>query len=183
MTVNVNVLTNVNVLANVNVRAEMLRTALAELENEPNCFFDLKKSGARLAWEFFHPDEEPPKLIAYVEDCDLWNWKLTNSREFSTAMEMTPQEFSHWNELLKDEIVEKHIERGRLLLDYKTKLVNDISEKACPRQWMGKRALVVNSAIFASNVGNVLAKRADCDFAVIWNFSHEKKILCRKSQK
>ena len=40
---------------------------------------------------------------------------------------------------------------------------------------MGKRVLVVNSNIFASEIGNVLAKRDDCDFAVIWNFNHDKK--------
>ena len=37
--------------------------------------YDLAHSGAVLAWQFFHPNEEPPELLRYVEDQDLWNWK------------------------------------------------------------------------------------------------------------
>ena len=35
--------------------------------------FDLDHSGAVLAWQWFHPDAEPPALLQYVEDQDLWN--------------------------------------------------------------------------------------------------------------
>ena len=33
--------------------------------------FDMNKSGARLAWEFFHPDKPVPGLIRYIEDRDI----------------------------------------------------------------------------------------------------------------
>ena len=41
-----------------------------------NTHFDMNHSGARLAWDYFHPGKEPPKFINYIEDCDLWAWKL-----------------------------------------------------------------------------------------------------------
>jgi len=61
------------------------------------------------------------------------------------------------------------------LIDFKTKLVNDICGKARLRIWMEKRIYVVNSSIFRSEIGDVLALRPDCDFAVIWDFDHERK--------
>jgi len=36
--------------------------------------FDMDKSGAVLAWEYFHPGEDLPLLFEYVQDRDLW-WK------------------------------------------------------------------------------------------------------------
>jgi oligoribonuclease NrnB/cAMP/cGMP phosphodiesterase (DHH superfamily) len=41
--------------------------------------FDLSHSGAVLAWQHFHGEEPVPSLLAYVEDQDLWRWKLPES--------------------------------------------------------------------------------------------------------
>ena len=41
--------------------------------------FDMGKSGARLAWEFFHSDASIPDLVRFVEDRDLWNWQYPDS--------------------------------------------------------------------------------------------------------
>lgn len=37
-------------------------------EKERNYHFDMDKSGARLAWEFFYPNKEVPLLIRHIED-------------------------------------------------------------------------------------------------------------------
>lgn len=69
------------------------RTAQADLAGLPFCTFDMTKSGAVLAWEHFRDDiEKPwvdagmPGLFAYVQDRDLWQWKLPHSREVSAAL-------------------------------------------------------------------------------------------------
>jgi len=151
------------------------KSAMEDLQGEANCFFDLHKSGARLAWEFFHPSNEVPQLISYVEDKDLWNWRLENSKEFNTAMDTTPFSFEEWDTLLSAEKVIMHIQKGRTLTAYKNKLCEDIASKAQQREWLGKTIYVVNSSLFASEIGNILSSRADCHFAVVWNFNHEKK--------
>mgnify|MGYP000576390320 CR=1 FL=1 len=38
--------------------------------------FDMNRSGAVIAWEFFHPEIEAPKLFHYVQDRDLWTKQL-----------------------------------------------------------------------------------------------------------
>ena len=39
-------------------------------------FFDMHKSGARMAWEFCNPDYDVPRLIEHVEDRDLWRFSM-----------------------------------------------------------------------------------------------------------
>ena len=37
--------------------------------------FDMKKSGAILAWEWFNIDIDPPKLLLHIQDRDLSRFK------------------------------------------------------------------------------------------------------------
>ena len=69
------------------------KSAMVELHDVSNTYFDMTKSGAMLAWEFFHPGKEPPKFIKYIQDRDLWKWELDYSKEFSAAFDMVPFEF------------------------------------------------------------------------------------------
>jgi oligoribonuclease NrnB/cAMP/cGMP phosphodiesterase (DHH superfamily) len=61
--------------------------------------FDLDHSGAILAWNHFHPDETAPDLLLYVEDQDLWNWKLPRSEEVNAAIGSYNRDFDVWNRL------------------------------------------------------------------------------------
>jgi len=48
--------------------------------------FDMSKSGARLAWEFFQPQQPLPDLVRYVEDRDIWVWQYPESAGFLAAL-------------------------------------------------------------------------------------------------
>jgi oligoribonuclease NrnB/cAMP/cGMP phosphodiesterase (DHH superfamily) len=61
--------------------------------------FDLDHSGAVLAWQYFHPDAPTPELLRYVEDQDLWNWKLDGSEEVNAAIASYPRDFETWDQL------------------------------------------------------------------------------------
>src|SRR6201986_525599 len=43
--------------------------------------YDVKHSGAVLAWHYFHPLKKVPMLLRYVEDRDIWKWRVPHSRE------------------------------------------------------------------------------------------------------
>jgi oligoribonuclease NrnB/cAMP/cGMP phosphodiesterase (DHH superfamily) len=64
--------------------------------------FDMDKSGARLAWEWFHPGMSAPKLVQYVEDRDLWRFALPQSRAVNAALFSYPATFATWSELHKE---------------------------------------------------------------------------------
>ena len=83
------------------------KSAMVELHDISNTHFDMTKSGAMLAWEFFHPGKEPPKFINYIEDRDLWKWELPYSKEFAAAFDMVPFEFEvdgQWGNSTKSSI-------------------------------------------------------------------------------
>jgi uncharacterized protein len=60
-------------------------TAEKALAGLPYAYFDLKKSGAVLAWEWAH-DRPVPWILEYIQDKDLWTWALPLSREINAAI-------------------------------------------------------------------------------------------------
>jgi len=61
--------------------------------------FDMERSGAGLAWDFFHPGKRRPELVSYVEDRDLWRFKLPASREVNAFVFAHTYDFATWDEL------------------------------------------------------------------------------------
>ena len=45
------------------------------------------KSGALIAWEYFHPITKVPKLIQHIDDRDRWQFKLGGSKELHAALD------------------------------------------------------------------------------------------------
>ena len=78
-------------------------TARDALEGRvPDCHFDLERSGATIAWEYWgsgFSTNEGELLARYIEDRDLWRWKLPDSREVSAALDSHPKRFRVWDRL------------------------------------------------------------------------------------
>ena len=150
------------------------KSAMVELHDISNTHFDMTKSGAMLAWEFFHPGKEPPKFIQYIQDRDLWKWELPYSKEFSAAFDMVPFEFEEFEKYEDDSVFDDAVKRGSYILAYSKTVVKKVCEKAVSRSYNGMKVLVVNSSHWMSEIGARLSP--DCDFAVIWYYDHEDKI-------
>ena len=73
------------------------KSAQEELGDLDFATFDMDRSGAMMGWNYMHPGEEPPPLIGYVQDRDLWRFELPNSREVTAALGSYPMEFEVWN--------------------------------------------------------------------------------------
>lgn len=72
---------------------------ICSMQNMPHigALFDMDKSGAGLAWDFYHPDTKRPNLIDYVEDRDLWRFKLPLSREVNAFIFSYDYSFRNWD--------------------------------------------------------------------------------------
>src|SRR6218665_48816 len=94
--------------------------------------FDMRKSGARLAGEFFPPHQPLPALFRYVEDRDIWKWEFAESAGFLSALDMERQDFARWHELatLAPEELSLFIARGAAMDAKYRKLAADIAEGA-----------------------------------------------------
>lgn len=43
--------------------------------------FDVTRSGTRITWDHFHPNEDPPIALILIEDRDLWKFKYEMTKE------------------------------------------------------------------------------------------------------
>lgn len=59
--------------------------------------FDMEKSGARLAWEWFHPGVEVPLFVRLVEDRDLWRFAIPDSKALNATFFSYDYDFLKWN--------------------------------------------------------------------------------------
>lgn len=79
------------------------KTAADDLAGLPYCRFDMSKSGATLAWDYFRDlgrlTGERPWLVSYTEDRDLDRWALPYTREVNAALTTHPLDFGVWDSL------------------------------------------------------------------------------------
>ena len=147
------------------------KSNMVELHDISNTHFDMTKSGAMLAWEFFHPGKEAPKFIGYIQDRDLWQWELPYSKEFSAAFDMVPWNFDEYEKFEDDSVFDDAVKRGSYILAYSKTVIKKVCDKATKRIYKDHDVMVVNSSHWMSEIGATLAK--DCDFAMIWYYDHD----------
>ena len=133
--------------------------------------FDMHKSGARLAWEFFHPNEPLPALLKFIEDRDIWKWEFADSAPFLAALDMEPQTFARWQEIaaFSPAQLDAFMARGGAMDEKYRKLAGDIAEGAQPVVFNGIEGLMVNApGMFHSLVGDLLSAKSGT-FALMWS--------------
>lgn len=124
--------------------------------------FDLSKSGAVLAWEWAH-GTTPPWLLQYVQDKDLWAWKLPRSREISAGLNSYPYDFAVWDCLKKDTLEQE----GTAILRFEHEMVGKILRHAVLVRFEGETVPCVQSAILTSQIGERLSHGRS--FCLIWH--------------
>lgn len=147
------------------------QTAQADLAGLDFARFDLEKSGARLSWEFWHPLDSAPPLIEYVEDRDLWRFRLGGSREVSAWLRSYPWDFAAWDECherLVDSL-DTVIFEGIAILRFQSQQVSMMADNAWWTVLGGHRVPVTNATVFFSEVGEELCRRhPDAPFAAYY---------------
>ena len=132
--------------------------------------FDMTKSGARLAWEYFLPERTMPDLVRFVEDRDIWTWQYSQSAAYLAALDMEPFDFVRWSALadMDAEQREHFMARGQAMDAQFRKLAADIAQSAQPIVFNGVQGLMVNApGIFHSLVGDILSQQSG-SFALMW---------------
>lgn len=80
--------------------------------------FDMDRSGAGIAWDFFHPGKARPVVVDHVEDRDLWRFELQHTREICATVHSYPYTFEAWDALAAETAYSLYqqglvLERGR----------------------------------------------------------------------
>lgn len=94
--------------------------------------FDMNRSGARIAWDYFFPHVAPPQLLLHIEDRDLWRFALPKTREIQANVFSYPYDFVVWDELMARPVEELAIEGAAI----ERKHFKDIAElvEVCRRE-------------------------------------------------
>ncbi|MGH7743701.1 MAG: phosphohydrolase [Candidatus Dormibacteria bacterium] len=134
------------------------KTAQADLADLDFCTFDMSKSGGRLAWEYLNRvDWEPPWLVTYTEDRDLWLWKAPFSREINAALHSYKFDFGVWDGL--DRLPSSAlIVEGKAILRYQQGVVDGHVKNAKEIEIDGHKVLAVNATTMISEIAGELAK-------------------------
>lgn len=167
------------------------------LEN-PNHVITLDngKSGALLAWEYFHAESDPPVLFQHIDDYDRWQFKMEGTKELVKAIwSYTPWTFKMW----EDEFLfgdngswscrnSRLIEEGEAILRAHNQNVRSVANgtavNCCITERRGNVIVSLGAGLASncppclqSDVGHELA-RASGTFALLWYINHDGKCLC-----
>lgn len=150
-------------------------TAEKALNGLPYAYFDQKKSGAVLAWEWAH-GSAAPWLLQYVQDKDLWTWALPESREINAALASYPFDFNLWDRFSQPTLEQE----GRAILRYEQELVGKLAAQAILVEFRGEIVPSVHSAVLTSQIGERLSPHHP--FCLIWHDRDGRRYFSMRSR-
>ncbi|MFH1178336.1 MAG: hypothetical protein V1711_01235, partial [bacterium] len=92
------------------------------VEKMPEHIFDNEHSGAVIAWNYFHQNTPVPTLLKYVEDGDLYLFKLPDSHAVLAYAYAQKFSFEEWDKLVEEfenpETRAVLIEKGKIYAEH-----------------------------------------------------------------
>ena len=139
--------------------------------------FDMGHSGAMLTWFYFFPGIEPPLMIKYIEDRDIWAKKLPFTDEFTAWFYTLPLNFEEYDKYNDDDLIKDMIKvKGSNFIELNNYYVLQALDHASVKftQIKDKFYIVayVNSTVLKSDIGNkLLEKYPYIDFSAVYSIS------------
>jgi hypothetical protein len=76
-------------------------SARERTESIPEHLYDKERSGATIAWSYFHPDTPTPYFLKVIEDGDLYRYALPETRDVFSYLDVVPNDFTIWDALVQ----------------------------------------------------------------------------------
>ncbi|MCB9336239.1 MAG: hypothetical protein H6586_08825 [Flavobacteriales bacterium] len=159
------------------------KTALETLGSQEGAFFEMKKSGAMLCFEYFNTQNEScPEFYKLVEDRDIWNWQYRPRTEplhgwLSLVLEKTKDKFNfnfrNFAPLLDSNILETYIQKGLQVLEDNVEWVEKTSKEALEATWKIDQTtyrikyIILKSQKLSSELGHKLLEDPSTDFVML----------------
>jgi oligoribonuclease NrnB/cAMP/cGMP phosphodiesterase (DHH superfamily) len=137
------------------------KTAEADLKDLPgvDTVFDMNRSGARIAWDYFFPNDAPPMLLLHIEDRDLWRFALAHTREIQANVFSYPYDFDVWDRLMAMPITDL-VAEGRAIERKHFKDIEELTQVVTRDFTIGGHTVPVANLPYTltSDAGHLLAK-------------------------
>lgn len=150
------------------------------LEGLDFCIFDMNRSGAMMAWDYYNPNTTAPLMIQYVQDRDLWTWALPDSKAISAALRDMRFDMKEWLTLFDDNYLMGCVAKGEGIL-----AVFETQIKACAKrkhemiEVCGYTVPCFNTTIHASEICNELVH--DYPFVMAYFDSDNERVYSLRS--
>ena len=106
--------------------------------------FDMDRSGAVIAWEYFHSDPVP-LLIACVQDRDLWRYAIPESYDLNAALMAHPFTFAGWHQWAQDEgALQALVAEGKAINLYRQQMIEQHMRGAVMGTIAGYQVPIIN---------------------------------------
>lgn len=189
-----------------------IRDDVKKIQNEfknITVYYDEKKSGATLTWNFFNSKKKIPLFIKYIEDNDIGKWLMPNVYEFISALfvKFNPSpsisNLKNWNKLYSIKKVKELIKSGKIYMEYKQSLLNEHGKRFSIEKFPSEKIYSQYPEFFtkpgqyvvavycgtpapsASDVAKKILKEYKCDFFISWvlNLDRREYVLTFRSKK
>lgn len=139
------------------------KSAYEACEGLPFAHFDMDKSGAAMAWDYFTKDREPANggdLVNYVQDRDLWKFELPHSEDINAYIQSYQMTFDSCEKLayFLDRSITDCAGFGKSIRRYQETIVERMCAEVQFQVLAGYIVPVVNATILFSEVGHRLCE-------------------------
>jgi len=106
--------------------------------------FDMNRSGAGLAWDYFIPAPRP-WVVDYIEDRDLWRHALPDSKAINAYLSVLPFEFDEWTKAAESVKPEEAAALGAIVVKKTDQYVREVLKNARRVTFEGHAVPIVNA--------------------------------------
>jgi uncharacterized protein len=146
--------------------------------------FDNNHSGSVLAWKYFHPEKQVPRLLLFIEDVDIWKWEYPETGNFISALNLYDFSFELFDKValeIEDPIkLKEYLSRGEVISQHDKKITDELVKTAILVEFDNYKVYAVNAPDFIkSELGHELSKSSP--FAIVWRQKKDKVFVSLRS--
>lgn len=129
------------------------KTSLEEMKGEANDWPGIRtvdEAACVLTWQYFFPDQSPPRAVVLIGDRDIWRWAEEETGSFGEGLHQQDTQVENdelWQSLLDDspELVSQLIKHGGILRQANLKNIErKVARFGQETSFEGYRTLLVN---------------------------------------
>lgn len=122
--------------------------------------FDMDRSGAGIAWDWFFEGVPRPGLLNRVEDRDLWRFKYEDTRDVQAALFSYEYTFDNWDRLMLHTPLNDLRAEGKAIMRKHMKDIRELISAAEQRRTIaGYEVPVLNCPyFFGSEAGHIMCE-------------------------
>lgn len=128
------------------------KTAQKDLEGLPYATFNMKKSGAMMSWQYFHPSKSIPEIISLVQSRDLWLFDWPDAKVFHAGFQRYREDVNKWYDASRHDEQGFNFRQlvkaeGKVILAYEDAQIDVLLKRVKFVRFLHTRVGIVNSSV------------------------------------